>query len=176
MTFGAPSHRIEGQLAATCNVLEVDAQFVHMPNIIIASFGDHDHGTAQTHFIKVAGRLALGQLHRTHNIYKQVVHDEIGVEEGSRMLTQLLREPPHYGFYQRCFIAFVCAGIICPLAFQGSFLDMWVSGAGGATLAYLQLGAASKSAMYANVFEWVFYFQSVFNCLFVSSKGLRCPC
>ena len=42
MTFGAPSHRIESQLNATANVLDVDAQFIHLPSFVIASFGDHD--------------------------------------------------------------------------------------------------------------------------------------
>lgn len=42
MTFGAPSHRIESQLSSVASVLDVDAQFVHLPSVVIASFGDHD--------------------------------------------------------------------------------------------------------------------------------------
>lgn len=153
MTFGAPSHRIESQLDATAIVLEVNAQFIHLPSVIIASFGDQDNQASETHFVKANGRLALGKLHNVHQVYRQVVHDEISAEEGTVLLTKLMREPPLYNSLIRCFIAFLCCALICPLAFGGSFLDMWVAGACGAVLCFLQLHAATKSAMYANVFE-----------------------
>jgi len=153
MIFGAPSHRLESQLSATARVLEVEAQFVHMPNIVIASFGDSDSRTTQTHFIKVNGRLELGRLHSVHNLYRQVVHDEVGVEEATRELKKMIKSEPIYGIFIRCAIAALCAGLICPLAFGGSFVDMLVSGGEGALLCYLQLGVASKNAMYSNVFE-----------------------
>ena len=153
MMFGAPSHRIESQLNATALVLEVPAQFVHLPNIIIASFGEADVKASETHFIKASGTLNLGQLHKVHQVYREVVHDDIGVEKGSALLSQLMKEKPIYSLNLRCVIAFLCCALICPLAFGGSFLDMWVSGASGAILCFLQLHAASKSAMYANVFE-----------------------
>jgi len=153
MMFGAPSHRIESQLNATALVLEVPAQFVHLPNIIIAAFGEADMNASETHFIKASGGLNLGQLHKVHQVYRGVVHDEIGVEKGSVLLSQLMKEKPIYGLALRCAIAFLCCALICPLAFGGSFLDMWVAGGCGAVLCFLQLHAAGKSAMYANVFE-----------------------
>ncbi|KAG8760274.1 hypothetical protein FRC14_003572 [Serendipita sp. 396] len=153
MTYGAPSHRIESQLDATALVLEVDAQFVHLPSVIIASFGDHDNHTSDTHFVKANGRLALGKLHKVHQVYRQVVHDEISAEEGTIILNRLLKEKPLYGSKTRMAIAFVCCALICPLAFGGSFLDMFVAGGCGGLLSFLQIHAASRSAMYANVFE-----------------------
>ena len=153
MVFGAPSHRIESQLNATALVLEVPAQFVHLPNIVIASFGEADVGASDTHFIKASGGLNLGQLHKVHQVYREVVHDEIGVEKGSALLSQLMKEKPIYSNKLRCVIAFLCCALICPLAFGGSFLDMWVAGACGGILCLLQLNAAGKNAMYANVFE-----------------------
>ncbi|PVF96461.1 DUF1212-domain-containing protein [Serendipita vermifera] len=153
MMFGAPSHRIESQLEATATVLEVNAQFIHLPSVIIASFGDPETQTTDTHFVKANGRLALGKLHNVHQVYRQVVHDEISAEEGTVILIKLMKERPLYPLPIRCLIAFCCCALICPLAFGGSFLDMWVAGAGGAILCFLQLHAANKSAMYANVFE-----------------------
>ncbi|KAJ8454118.1 hypothetical protein ONZ51_g13212 [Trametes cubensis] len=35
MTFGAPSHRIESQLLSAARILEVDAEFIHIPGVII---------------------------------------------------------------------------------------------------------------------------------------------
>src|SRR5882724_125816 len=63
MYFGAPSHRIESQLISVSRTLEVDPQFVHMPSIVICSFGDQETRTSETHFVKASGRLMLGKLH-----------------------------------------------------------------------------------------------------------------
>ena len=148
MTFGAPSHRIESQLAATALVLEVDAQFIHFPSIVIASFGDMDTRTSETHF-----GLDLGKLHRVHNIYRAVVHDEVDAAEGTKRIQELLKAPMQYNLWQRIILAFVCSSIIAPLGFGGSFIDGLASGCLGILLSFLQLHVASKSAMYNNIFE-----------------------
>ncbi|KAM0751263.1 DUF1212-domain-containing protein, partial [Meredithblackwellia eburnea MCA 4105] len=147
------SHRLESQLNATAKVLDVDAQFVHIPSVVIASFGDVDTHTSETKFVKASGGLNLGMLHDVHGIYRSVVHDEIGVEEGNIALTRMLRAEPIYNLWQRMLIASMCAGIIAPLGFGGSFVDAFVSGAFGATLAFLQLYAAKKNAIFSNIFE-----------------------
>ncbi|KAG9084638.1 hypothetical protein FRC07_013584, partial [Ceratobasidium sp. 392] len=153
MTYGAPSHRIESQLVATARVLEVDASFVHLPSIIIASFGDAASHHSETHFVKSGGGLDLGKLHTTHTIYRKVVHDEIGAKDGALELAKLMRQKPIYGLRIRCILALLCSAIICPVGFGGSFVDMWISGAAGMVLCWLQLYAASKSALYSDVFE-----------------------
>ncbi|CAE7214069.1 unnamed protein product, partial [Rhizoctonia solani] len=153
MTYGAPSHRIESQLIAAARVLEVDASFVHLPSIIIAAFGDPSSNQSETHFVKSSGGLDLGKLHATHAIYRKVVHDEIGAKDGTLELAKLMRQKPIYGLRIRCVLALLCSAIICPIGFGGSFVDMWIAGCAGATLCWLQLYAASKSALYSNVFE-----------------------
>ncbi|CAE6391455.1 unnamed protein product [Rhizoctonia solani] len=130
MTYGAPSHRIESQLIAAARVLEVDASFVHLPSIIIAAFGDPASNQSETHFVKSGGGLDLGKLHKTHAIYRKVVHDEIGAKDGTLELTKLMRQKPIYGLRIRCVLALLCSAIICPIGF-----------------------GASKSALYSNVFE-----------------------
>ncbi|KAF7301794.1 ThrE domain-containing protein [Mycena indigotica] len=153
MTFGAPSHRIESQLIAAARILEVEAEFIHLPGIIICSFGDQELGCSETHFIKCGGRLSLGALHKVHVIYRSVVHDEISAAEAANRLEALLNAPALYPIWIRCLLSFCLSALICPLAFGGSFLDMWIAGCGALVLSYLQLCAATKSAIYANVFE-----------------------
>ncbi|KAJ7228522.1 DUF1212-domain-containing protein [Mycena pura] len=153
MTFGAPSHRIESQLTAAARILEVEAEFIHLPGVIICSFGDQELGCSETHFIKCGGRLSLGALHKVHVIYRSVVHDEVSAKEAAEKLDALINAPPLYPIWIRCLLAFCLSALICPLAFGGSFLDMWIAGAGALILSYLQLCAATKSAIYANVFE-----------------------
>lgn len=153
MTFGAPSHRIESQLVAAARILEVEAEFIHLPGVIICSFGDQELGCSETHFVKCSGRLSLGALHKVHLIYRSVVHDEISAKRATGDLETLLKAPPLYSILFRCILAFCLSALICPLAFGGSFVDMWVAGAGAFLLATLQLNVASKSVLYANVFE-----------------------
>ncbi|KAF8505618.1 hypothetical protein F5888DRAFT_1650573, partial [Russula emetica] len=153
MAFGAPSHRIESQLIAAARILEVDAEFIHLPNLIIVCFGDPETKTSETHFLRCSGRLALGSLHKVHRIYRRVVHDEMSARRATEELMRILESAPIYGLWTRCFIAFWLSALICPLAFGGSFLDMFVAGMGAFVLSALQLTVVMKSSLYANVFE-----------------------
>ncbi|KAK0527180.1 pheromone-regulated protein prm10 [Tilletia horrida] len=174
MLFGAPSHRIESQLNATANVLEVDAQFIHFPGIVIASFGDIDKRTSETHFVKSSSSLVLGQLHNVHIIYRQVVHDEISVSEGANQLMGLLKEKPCYNVWQRIVIAGLLCWIISPLSFGGSFIDAFVSASYGIGLTFLQLHVARKNAMYSNIFEISVAIIISFISRGLSTTGLFC--
>jgi uncharacterized membrane protein YjjP (DUF1212 family) len=42
LQFQAPSHRIENQLEAAARVLDVPAEFLHLPSLVIVSFGGTD--------------------------------------------------------------------------------------------------------------------------------------
>jgi uncharacterized membrane protein YjjP (DUF1212 family) len=158
MTFGAPSHRIESQLVAAARILEVEAEFIHLPGVMICSFGDQEQGCSDTHFIKCNGRLSLGALHKLHLIYRSVVHDETSAENAAAHLEALLTAPPLYGNIFRSSLGFFLSALICPLAFGGSFVDMWIAGCSAFVLSVLQLCIVSKSALYANVFEYVHLF------------------
>lgn len=153
MRYGAPSHRLESQLAAAARILEVDAQFMHMPSVVIANFGDGDERCSETHFIKAPQGLSLGKLHDVHVIYRRVMHHEIGAVEGTELLDRALKAPPIYGLRLRIFFAFLLTFLICPLAFHGSLVDALISGCGGAVLCWLQLHVAQSNPLYANVFE-----------------------
>ncbi|KAG8218623.1 hypothetical protein J3R82DRAFT_4287 [Butyriboletus roseoflavus] len=155
MTFGAPSHRIESQLVAAARILEINAEFIHLPSVIICCFGDNDTMTSETHFVKGSGGLALGNLHKVHLIYRAVLHDEISARKATQQLEELLSAQPLYSIWFRCILSFFLSVLICPLAFGGSFLDMWVAGSGAFILCFLQLNVAMKSTMYNNVFECV---------------------
>ncbi|KAF8641114.1 hypothetical protein AX17_000756 [Amanita inopinata Kibby_2008] len=153
LVFGAPSHRIESQLAAAATILGASAEFVHLPNIIIVSMHEAEDHSTRTHFVRATGRIALTSLHKVHQIYRDVLHDGTTAEAGTEALRQLLKSPPIYPLYVRCILAFICASIICVLSFGGSIFDMWISGTCAGVLQYLGLNAANKSSMYANVYE-----------------------
>ncbi|KAF8167733.1 hypothetical protein B0H34DRAFT_740573 [Crassisporium funariophilum] len=156
LSFGAPSHRIESQLLAASDILDAQAEFVHLPNIVIVSIRNDGTRATRTYFVRSRGRIALTSLSKVHQIYRDVLHDKIGAEAGTEALRTIMRSPPIYSLKMRCFLAFICASIICGLSFGGSLVDMWISGACASVLQYLGLNAANKSSMYANVYEWVF--------------------
>ncbi|KAF9029244.1 DUF1212-domain-containing protein [Hymenopellis radicata] len=153
MSYGAPSHRISSMLVAASDILGAKADFVHLPNIIIVSIRDSDTSPTRTYFVRATGRVALTKLHRVHDIYRQVLHDKMSAAEGMDALRTILRSPPTYPLSVRCVLAFFSASLICVISFGGSIVDMFVSGLCASVLQYLGLSAASKSSMYANVYE-----------------------
>ncbi|KAF7799331.1 hypothetical protein EIP86_010563 [Pleurotus ostreatoroseus] len=155
LTFGAPSHRIESQLESAANILKLSVSFIHLPGLIIANLMDRGTMVSETRFVRASGRIALTALHRVHLVYRDVLHDKVGVREGTDRLRKLLRARPIYPIWVRCIYAFTCASIICTTAFGGSLLDMFISGASAFVLQFLGLRVATKSAMYANVYEYV---------------------
>ena len=86
-------------------------------------------------------------------IYRDVLHDKMGAEAGTTALKKILRAPPLYPPWVRCLLAFGCGSVICVLSFGGSLLDMCISGLCAGFLKYLSPSAASKSFMYASVYE-----------------------
>lgn len=155
LTFGSPSYRIESQLLAASVILEVDAEFVYLPGVIIVVFHNRETKTTRLHTVRSSGRLALTYLHRVHDIYKDVLHNQVRVTTGTKAIDNLLHTKPLYPVFFRCMLAFMCASVICPLAFGGSFVDMWISGTCAAILQFLGLRTAVKSALYAHVYECV---------------------
>lgn len=151
--YGAPSHRLESQLSATAKVLSVPADVIHFPGVVLISFHDKVAKTSETHLVKASTRLQLGKLHAVHMVYRSVVHSQMGVAEGTEQLAKLIKSPAEYPLRLRCLFAFCCAFLICLSSFGGSVLDAGVAGCAGGVLAYLQLHAANKSTLYANVFE-----------------------
>lgn len=155
LTFGAPSHRVETQLFAAAGKLLIQASFAYIPGIIMVSFNDGETRTTELHFVRSSGRIALSALNSVHDVYRDVFDDRVTVQDGISALDSILCAAPLYPLIVRCGLAFVCASVICPLAFGGSFIDMWVSGTCACVLQYLGLQAAAKSSVYANVYEYV---------------------
>lgn len=152
--FGAPSHRMESQLSHAARILGVNGSFTHLPGVTICAFRHRPTQTGETHFIKgpVAG-LALGRLHEVHQVYRHVTHDEISAKDGADQLEALLAAPPEYSKLMRCGFTFLLTWIICPMAFGGSIVDMWIAGMLALILGVLSTFVASKSMLYSDVFE-----------------------
>lgn len=153
MAYGAPTHRLEEYMRMTARVLELDGQFLYIPGCMLVSFDDASTHTTEVKLVRTNQGVNLGKLKDVHEIYKEVVHDVIGVEEATHRLDSIIREKPKYHRWLLVFVyglASVCVG---PFAFEANFIDLPISFILGCVLGFLQLIVAPKSDLYANVFE-----------------------
>ena len=96
MCYGAPTHRLEEYMTMSSRVLETDGQFLYMPGCMIISFDDASTHTTEVKLVKVQQGVDLGKLKDVHEIYKEVVHDVIGVEEATQRLDSIMNSKPKY--------------------------------------------------------------------------------
>lgn len=120
MMFGAPAHRLEAQMQATARVLELDAQVVCIPGIMLLSFGDPISHTSEIKFIKQSSGLDLGKLDRTYKTYWDVIYDKISVVEASTSLDTTINSAPKYRTWQKLMMNGLAVALILPSAFHGS--------------------------------------------------------
>ena len=153
MVYGAPTHRLEEYLRMTARVLEIDAQFLYIPGSMIMSFDDPETHTTEVKLVKVAQGLDLGKLRDTHEIYKDVVHDQIGVDEAMVRLKEVMKRANKHSVWVRIPVYGLAAVCVGPFAFQARFVDLPVAFVLGCILGFLQLVVTPASALYANVFE-----------------------
>jgi uncharacterized membrane protein YjjP (DUF1212 family) len=81
------------------------------------------------------------------------MHDRCSPKQGANRLETLINAKAIYGAKLRIFFAFGCAAAICPLAFGGSFADMWLAGALSCIMMVINIKYASSNPIMANIFE-----------------------
>lgn len=153
MEYGAPTHRLEEYMRMSARVLETDAQFLYIPGSMIMSFEDRDTHTSEVKLVKVAQGLDLGKLRDVHEVYKEVVHDKLGVEEATGRLKEIMRKKDKFNRPFRIFVYGLAAVCVGPFAFGARLIDLPIAFILGAILGVLQLYVAPSSDLYANVFE-----------------------
>lgn len=103
--------------------------------------------------VRASPRLSLGSLHALHEIYKRVAHDEIPVTTATQELVELLDASRQYKWVISIALSFALSALICPLAFSGSFADMWFAGIAGAVLQVFQANVINNNVIYSSVIE-----------------------
>ena len=133
--------------------LAIDGQFLYIPGCVIISFDDKRTHTTEVKIVRAAHSIDLGKLKDTHEIYKEVIHDVIGVEEAIERLDEITRRSHSYPLWIRILVygfASLCVG---PFAFGARPVDLPIIFGLGCLLGLMQLYWARKSELYANVFE-----------------------
>lgn len=153
MQYGAPTHRLEEYMKMSSRVLEIDAQFLYIPGSMIMSFDDQSTHTTEVKLVKVAQGLDLSKLSDTHEVYKEVVHDRLGVEEATDRLQEIMQKGPKHNRWVLVPVYGFASACVGPFAFQARLIDTPPAFLLGCIVGFLQLIITPRSDLYANVFE-----------------------
>ena len=137
----------------SARVLEIDGQFLYIPGCMIISFDDRATHTTEVKIVRVAQGVNLGKLRDTHEVYKEVIHDTIGVQAAMQRLDVIRQSKDQYSPWVRVMVyglASVCVG---PFAFGSRPIDLPIAFFLGSLLGILQLVIAPHSELYSNIFE-----------------------
>jgi uncharacterized membrane protein YjjP (DUF1212 family) len=152
MLFGAPTHRLEEYLATTAKVLEINSQFLYIPGCMIISFDDSLTHTAEVKMVRTAQGVNLGKLKDTHEIYKEVLHDVISLDEALARLDEVINAHDRHPRWLTV-IMYGLASAAVSVFFKARLIDMPVILFMGCILGLLQLVIAPLSKTYSTVFE-----------------------
>ncbi|KAK3192366.1 hypothetical protein K4F52_001579 [Lecanicillium sp. MT-2017a] len=153
MMYGAPTHRLEEYMTMSARVLEIEGQFLYIPSCMIISFDDSSTHTTEVKVVRVPQGIDLGKLRDVHNIYKDVVHDKLGVEEATKRLDEVISRKAKYPIWFRVMMYGFASCCVAPFAFEGRFIDLPCAFILGCIVGILQLVFAPSNELYAHVFE-----------------------
>lgn len=153
MRYGAPTHRLEEYMTMTARVLEVSGHFLYLPGCMIMSFDDPATRTAEVKLVRMVQGVDLGRLADTHNVYKNVVHDLIGVEEATHELDEIMSRKPRFNKWILVFMYGLASMTVGPFAFQARPIDMPAIFFLGSLVGFMQHVLSPQSVLYSNVFE-----------------------
>ncbi|KXJ86885.1 hypothetical protein Micbo1qcDRAFT_139731 [Microdochium bolleyi] len=152
MLFGAPGHRLEEHMKTTAAWLEVDSQFLYVPDCMIISFDDNLTHTTKVKIVREAQGTNLSKLKDTHEIYKEVLHDVIPLDEALERLEELIASPVRWPDWVRI-ICYGLASACISVFFEARFIDMPVIFVLGTLLGIGQVWVVPRSRTFAVVFE-----------------------
>lgn len=153
MRYGAPTHRLEEYMQMTARVLQVSGQFLYLPGCMMMSFDDPTTRTAEVKLVRMVQGVDLGRLADTHNVYKNVVHDLIGVEEATQELDDIMSRKPRFNKWIIVLMYGLASAAVGPFAFKARPIDMPIIFFLGALVGFMQHVLAPRSVLYSNVFE-----------------------
>ncbi|THC97522.1 hypothetical protein EYZ11_003002 [Aspergillus tanneri] len=153
MKYGAPTHRLEEYMKMTARVLEIDGQFLYIPGCMIISFDDASTHTTEVKVVRSTQGIDLGKLSDVHAIYKEVIHDVIGIEEAIQRLDEVTKRKDKFPIWLLILVHGCASASVGPFAFNARPIDLPIAFVLGCILGTLQLVLSPRSDLYSNVFE-----------------------
>ncbi|PVH98223.1 DUF1212-domain-containing protein, partial [Periconia macrospinosa] len=153
MMYGAPTHRLEEYMSMSARVLEIEAQFLYMPGCMIIAFDDSSVHTSEVKLVRTNQGVDLGKLRDVHEIYKDVVHDQMGVEDATPLLEAIMARNDKFSAWLRVPVYGLASASVGPFAFEARPIDLPFCFVLGCLLGWLQLIVAPGNELISNVFE-----------------------
>lgn len=153
MQYGAPTHRLEEYLRMSARVLEIGGSFLYLPGCMMISFDDAATRTTEVKLVRAIQGVDLGKLKEVHEIYKEVVHDIIGVDDAMPRLDEIMNRKPKYSPWTIVLVYGLASACVGPFAFGARPVDLPIAFLLGSLLGIMQLIIAPKSELYSNIFE-----------------------
>ncbi|KAJ3072390.1 hypothetical protein HDU98_003706 [Podochytrium sp. JEL0797] len=124
--YGAPVHQLEPHLTEVSKALEVNADFLLLPGIILIGFGDVGHDT-KTQIVKQGSGWNMGKLAQVNALCQTVLKRLVDVHDASALLDVIIAAPDYPWWYN--FITFpVISFTFAVVVFQTTWLEALVAG------------------------------------------------
>ena len=153
MLYGAPTHRLEEYLGMSARILEIDGQFLYLPGCMVISFDDKTTHTTEVSMVRTVQGIDLGKLKDVHHVYKEVMHDVIGVGDGTARLDKIMGARDKFGPWLRVLVFGLTSATAAPFSFHARLIDLPLCFCLGGMVGLLQILIAPRSKLYSNVFE-----------------------
>jgi hypothetical protein len=108
--------------------------------------------TAEVKIVRTVQGVNLGKLKDTHEIYKEVLHDVIDLDEALARLDEVINAKDRHPVWL-CVIMYGLASAAVSVFFKARFIDMPIIFVLGSLLGVLQLVISPLSKTYSTVFE-----------------------
>ena len=137
----------------SARVLQIEGQFLYLPSCMIISFDDTTVHTTEVKLVRTPQGVNLGKLRDTHDIYKEVIHDVIGVQDAIERLDAVQCKGSPYPAWMVVPMYGLASATVGPFAFGARLIDLPIAFLLGSILGFLQNWVAPRSDLYANIFE-----------------------
>ena len=137
----------------SARVLEIEGQFLYIPGCMIVSFDDSTSHTTEVKIVRTSHGIDLGKLREVHEIYKEVVHDLITLEDAMVRLDEVTSRKPKYAVWVLILAYGLASAFVGPFAFGARLIDLPVAFLLGSLLGIMQLVFCPKSELYTNISE-----------------------
>lgn len=137
----------------SARVLEIHSQFFYLPTCMVIAFDDDATHTSEIKLVRTQQGIDLNRLKYTHDIYKEVLHDKIGVDEAIPRLDEVMKRGPLYGRNLHIIMHGLSSATVAPFAFKARLIDLPFAFMLGIFVGCCELYLVPRSDLYSNVFE-----------------------
>ena len=153
MRYGAPTHRLEEYMQMTSRSLRIEAHFLYLPSCMFMAFDDPATRTTDFKMVRIVQGVDLGRLAEVHNVYKNVIHEQIGVDEALQDLDDIVKKKPRFNRLAVVLAYGLASAAVGPFAYEARPIDMPIIFLLGMLVGFMQNVVSAYSILYANVFE-----------------------